>query len=522
MLEAHFRQCRRFVALATFPILLTLGGVAKAQPDEAAPTPPTEAEAPPSPPPKAEPVAATPTPGAEAPGIQAQAPFFEEMGPESYPSRLRGGDGIIATLSGSKGIEEAFSSGVRGIHGGSLWLEPTFHGLQWPHNSRTGIGVSGSFWVDSGYETIARDATPLTTYTLNSKMTLQQGRGVLRVTPTFVSGRLFVQGQAELVGNLCQGAGDAAGICPYAGTFTTDDLWVRVGQWNLWDLKVGRFEGWEVYHLGMGMDPYTLERKGAGMFGVDNSKWEAPSLYRLNFLGDRATDGQAVGYAAFHAYLTQFFRLELLGKLGTNKSMNINSDNGGPAYTYFGGRPTAIFDIGWLRFKVGAEYQKRNATTQTPVVGSPVTKMYPVGDLVNKGIGASLQFVVDPVVEFGVNGAYGTQNESDNMGKDVPENDLTTKSLGGFANVRVYDGLMAGVGVNWTEQTDSFKADNSKANDYTSHLQGFVAVQYLLAGQLYIKAVFGYADAKFQPSDTNIATWENKMYSGRVRLMYMY
>ena len=108
------------------------------------------------------------------------------------------------------------------------------------------------------------------------------------------------------------------------------------------------------------------------------------------------------------------------------------------------------------------------------------------------------------------------------MGRDVPEESTTTKSVGGFANVKVFDGAMVGVGVDWTEQTDLVKADNSNVNNYVSHLQGFVALQYLLAGQLYIKAVVGYADAKFQPSDTTIAVWENKMYSGRIRLMYLY
>src|SRR5262245_46151704 len=43
---------------------------------------------------------------------------------------------------------------IRGIQDGSLSM--TFHGLQWPYYPRTGIGVSGYAWVDSGYETIKR------------------------------------------------------------------------------------------------------------------------------------------------------------------------------------------------------------------------------------------------------------------------------------------------------------------------------------------------------------------------------
>jgi hypothetical protein len=82
--------------------------------------------------------------------------------------------------------------------------------------------------------------------------------------------------------------------------------------------------------------------------------------------------------------------------------------------------------------------------------------------------------------------------------------------------------LLAGVGANWTTQLDGYLAKGSGADNYTTHLQGFVALQYLLAGQLYIKAVLAYARAKFQPSDISVAEWNNDMYSGRIRLMYLY
>jgi hypothetical protein len=101
--------------------------------------------------------------------------------------------------------------------------------------------------------------------------------------------------------------------------------------------------------------------------------------------------------------------------------------------------------------------------------------------------------------------------------------------VGGFANVRLTDLLLAGVGLNLTEQTDDYYAalnntppDKTGTSDYTSHLQAFAAVQYLLGGQLFIKAVFGYAKAYFQPSDPEAATWNSNMLSGRVRLMYLY
>jgi len=89
---------------------------------------------------------------------------------------------------------------MRGLYGGSLWLEPSFHGLQWPYMAKTGVGISGSAWVDTGYETNKSESSSVA----NSTTYLQQARAVLRVTPTYVSGRFFIQAQAELVGNGCQ------------------------------------------------------------------------------------------------------------------------------------------------------------------------------------------------------------------------------------------------------------------------------------------------------------------------------
>ena len=481
-------------------------GRAKAVPDESG----SPVEPPAPPPPNAEPIPATVVTGGQAPATQTLAPFIEHLGPESFPGRLRG------------------------LYGGSLWLEPSFNGLQWPYMAHTGVGLSGLFWVDSGYEMIKRDAD--LQQLRNSSMYFQQGRGLLRVTPTYVRGNLFVQGQAELVGNLCQTANVTNVVCN-AGTFTTDDLWIRVGQWNRWDLKVGRFEGWEVYHLGMGMEPYTLERMGAGVFGVDtpaSPKLEAPSLYGVNYLHDRPTDGLAVGYAAFHAYVTEYLRFELLAKLGTDNYRNGDNATGSTPSTYLGGRPTAIFDVGWFKFKIALEYQRRTPTTRdadTKPDGTKTTKDA-VENTIQKGVGASVQFVIDPFIEFGLNAAIGRQEYTDSTGgafarPDDMAQSYTTKSVGGFANLRLAGLWLAGIGVNWTDQTDGYRADGSKSNDYTTHLQGFLALQYLLAGQLFIKAEVGLARAYFQPSEQPIPPdvnniWNNYMYSGRIRLMYLY
>jgi len=463
----------------------------QAAPDEK--SPPAESALPPT---EDEPSTGPVTTSGPSTATQDTAPTIEHLGPQTFPGRLRG------------------------LHGGSLWLEPSFHGLQWPQNAHTGLGLSGQFWIDSGHETIKRDLVDMP----NSSMYFQQGRGLLRVTPAYVRGNFFVQGQAELVGNLCQTASATNTVCS-TGTFDTDDLWIRLGQWNRWDVKVGRFEGWEVYHLGMGMDLYSFERLGAGMFKAvsaghaPDQPLEVPSLYGVNYLHDRPTNGLAVGNAALHAYVTDYLRFELLARLGADNYQK-GTASGSNAATYLGGRPTAIFDLGWFKFKIGGEYLKRTPVMQE--VNAEGVKKDPLAGTVQKGIGASVQFIIDPMVELGLNAAIGSQNQTDTQGVEVRANSYTTKSVGGFANLRLADQLLAGVGANWTEQLDAYLAPGSNTNNYTSQLQGFAAVQYLLAGHLYVKAVLGYAHATFQSSDANIPVWGNTMLSGRIRLMYMY
>ena len=116
----------------------------------------------------------------------------------------------------------------------------------------------------------------------------------------------------------------------------------------------------------------------------------------------------------------------------------------------------------------------------------------------------------------------GSQSDNNAFGQPVPEDVYTVKSIGGFANVRLAAPLLAGIGVNWTTQRDSFVAANSNVGDFTAQLQGFAAVQYALASKFFVKAVLGLARADFLPSDPTISEWQNYMYSGRIRLTYLY
>ena len=488
-------RCRLMTASAVLLALLAWQASAAAQSEEDEPTKDAESTAS-----KASGTDESPAKGTVAPPTTT---FFERLGPETYPGQRRG------------------------ITDGSLSLEPTFHGLQWPQNTRTGIGVSGYSWIDSGHESIARDKPGLPQYP-NSSTFFQQGRGVLRVTPAYVDDGFFVQGQIELVGSLCQASSSVQALnpnlsCVNTGISTTDDLWVRVGRLNKWDVKVGRFQGWEVFHTGMALDPHTLERFGAGMFGVDtgtNPKLEVPTLYALNYLQDRSSDGMSVGYAAAHLYPTDFLRFEILAKLG-NDNYKADTATGGSSSSYYGARPTAILDLGWLKLKVGAEYELRTPVTQ--VLASEDGKKKDSAEKgTRSGVGGSVAIVAAPFVEFGVNAAVGKQENLDQYTMVIGQTSYTTTSLGGFANARVVPGVLIGVGADQTTQKDRFIAPGSTVGDWVRQLQGFGAVQYAMAHQFYVKAVFSYARADFQPSDVQSPIWHNTMLSGRVRLMYLF
>jgi hypothetical protein len=70
---------------------------------------------------------------------------------------------------------------------------------------------------------------------------------------------------------------------------------------------------------------------------------------------------------------------------------------------------------------------------------------------------------------------------------------------------------------------------NAHRDDNYEQWQPFVALQYLLFRQynspspgLFIKGVFAYARADLNPIPTESPTYRNEMYSGRLRLEYLF
>ena len=371
---------------------------------------------------------------------------------------------------------------VRGLYGGSLWS--IFHGLQWPYYPKTGIGVSGYVWIDTGYEHISTGNPDPSAQ--NQNYVLQQGRFVLRVTPTWTSGNYFVQAQAELVASKDQSQTQPAQA-------DADDVWVRAGRWKAFDVQLGRYEGWEVYHFGLGLDLYTLERTGA----VDPvSPQLTPSIYGLTYAFYRPA---GVGAGAIHLYPTDWLRFELGAQLGNEGGNNS-----------IAGRPVAIADFGWLRLKGGAEWKKSTPLGET-------TK----SSLTQYGGGASLQFVFDPYVEFGFNYGFGKNDKIAQDGNEDDQGTNSTYSVGAFATGRLVDGLLLGGGLDYTYLVDHHIDHVLGRYQDFDHWQGYVALQYHLFKQLFIKAVGGYALANFNPNNMH-PTFDDKMMSGRLRVQYLF
>ncbi|MEP7052646.1 MAG: hypothetical protein ABJB12_19920 [Pseudomonadota bacterium] len=374
---------------------------------------------------------------------------------------------------------------TRGITGGSLWLSASMHGMPWPYYPKTGIGVSGSLWLDTGYSSVVRgNGQP------KDKHLLSQGRGVLRVTPTFSDGEWYLQGQSELVANKDQ-------TVAQPNTVDIDDLWVRAGKWKSWNVQLGRFEAFEVYHFGMGMDVNTLER-----YGATDTVRAAPDVFELGGASNIVYRQDSLSNLAVHFYPTDNLRFEVLGQYGFDKKNALET---------VGVRPAGVFDLGWFKLKAAADFRRQFSYDDKSKESRTV-----------KGAVAAAQFVFDPNFEFGANFAYGQiehygpTNSTDpnaTRGDFDTAGSVTDLDVGGFANVRIMEALVAGGGVNYNQETDQ------QAGTF-SHLQPFGAIQYVVMKQLYLKLVGAYAKAHLAQGGKT--PWDNTMTSVRLRAMLLF
>jgi hypothetical protein len=433
--------------------------------------------------------------------------------PESVPSKSKVPPAPAAAPPESAGeiapgiVEQLPASAypqpvTRGLYGGPLWLD--MQGLQWPYMPRSGVGVSGSGWVDGNYRLI-RSGNPAIAPTFHEL--LDQGRFVLRVTPTWTDGHWFVQAQAEVVANT-----DQYDLQPSPGVVGADDVWVRAGELQQWDVTVGRFQAFDVYPLGMGLDLNTYERLGAfdpSFTSSPNGYGAVPALYNADYLFYRPS-APRVGDVALHLYQIPSLRLELLGQFGNDGVENV-----------VGGRPAAIFDLGFFKARLAGEYQLKFAENPDPTAQNTIK---------NYGGAGSVQFVLAPFVEGGLNAGYARINVVDahSGGKQNTGLSGDRLSVGGFVDVVPFPGflpnLMLGGGANYATFHNKHAIDPNNTGlgtEKSSNLQWFAAAQYLFFKQLYVKAVFGYAKSHFENLSTT-TPYDDDMFSFRVRLMYLF
>ena len=441
----------------------------KAKPEKKEPAAkPQEKASPPEPQPPSEPAAPSDT------GMKILA--VEQLPGSAYPS-----------------IE------IRGLTNGSLWR--TFHGQQWPYMPSAGsepnfrIGLSGYLWNDLSNTHISADKSLAGAGVNDQNRWTTQTRGVLRVTPTVnAHGDWFAQGNAEIVVQ-----GDMRPPAAMGALATTDDLWVRAGMWNLFDVTVGRFQGWEIAnHYGMALDINTLERQGAWFVTANIPK--PRDGYGLTHFWDRQ-DFLLGGYA-LHVYPTKYLRAELLSHVGAGSGNAAN-----PYQVDF--RPSAIFDVGFLKVKGGWEYGK--AIPQDAKVKTRDSK---------NGYGFAAQFILDPYVELGGSFARGFQDVVDKDGQADLAASNTAQTVGGFLNASPgYEPLVVGFGAylnHWEDlRVDASVGPHQGKVDTNDQWLIFGAVQYTFWKQLNLKFVFSHASNKVE--DYNAGIYINNALSGRLR-----
>lgn len=363
-----------------------------------------------------------------------------------------------------------------GIAGPSPYYVP--HGLQSPLRD-SGVHMGGDIWIDTGYESSERglEGEP------DMAFWLMQGRFMADVTATLTNGKFFGQAKGQFLAHVEEIPGNEQ--------IDTDDAWVRFGVWDLWDLQVGRFEAWELYHKGEGLERDTLEDLGA---------YDGPDIYEVNYAFYRQN---GFGQFAWHLYPQKWLRFELASVFGNELGFNS-----------IGVRSTGILDLGWMQLKVAGEFRKLKNQEEG-------RKQWEE----KRGGGAGLQFHLDNLhpafrCSFGVNSGYGLVDRVDAFGKVDERGSPDTFSAGGFMNLGLYSGVL-GLGYNQTLQGDRQLNDQTGRVGHFEHRQAFGSLRHpLYFDWLTAKLVFAWARADLEPSFENQRM--NEMYSLRLRLFMQF
>jgi hypothetical protein len=180
-----------------------------------------------------------------------------------------------------------------------------------------------------------------------------------------------------------------------------DDVYVQYGSGDTWDIQVGRFMTWRVYHKGLGFDLFTLEENGASkVYPISNGVF-AVRTYEVDhiFLRNAAyVGGEVAGRAAFHYYPSDIFGIELAAAYGLASNEGANS---------IGARLAADLQWKFLRLSAGGEYRTQSPTGPQSITlnqGMPneaTSLCTECGDTSNYGAGGSVVLSFSPVTVGG-------------------------------------------------------------------------------------------------------------------------
>jgi hypothetical protein len=382
---------------------------------------------------------------------------------------------------------------------------------------------SGYFWVDQGYmQASSRSGSPAVP---DREQTYQAGRFVLAADYIREFGNFYAKarGQFAISSNYTMATTnpDRMGLIPLDSYielgFKDNNLGNKDG--NFFNVRVGRFEGLELYHTGLGLDQYSDERRGGSVLDP-----RIPGIYELSDVRGyfRSNEGQA----AVQFYFQDIVNFELACLFGMNHSQ-INR---------FGIRPIieistrSIFDL--VPFKLVAGLERHTSTHSVEGV--------PHNDPVDFGYGGRIQLDEMPlqslpffnsrpffqflncIITLGVNYTtknYETKHTSVGLRGQIDRgNSGDITSYGFFLNCGFLRNswspnmFMVGGGYNFTEE---ITYTNVKAD----HTQPFFAFQYFTPIEgLSVKAVLGIGtEGNFYEDDVDAG-----ITSFRVRLEYRF
>lgn len=240
-----------------------------------------------------------------------------------------------------------------------------------------------------------------------------------------------------------------------------DDVYAQLGQGKTWDLQVGRFMTWRVYHKGLGFDIFTLEDLGASKsYPISNGNF-AVHTYEVDYIFLRNSPyvgGEVAGRAAFHYYPADILGFELAAAYGLADNQASNT---------VGARLAADLQWDFLRLSAAGEYRRQDQTGPPNSVigaGTPAERTVACtncGSSKNYGFGGSAVVSFAPIT-LGGSFARGTDqrqqgagNETGTAGPDLAASG-TRMSFGGYfeldaGSLLLSRSLILGVGAHRTE-----------------------------------------------------------------------